>query len=123
MPTLEERVAYLEGKVEELSSGYGQLRADIAALDQKVDRFREELAGRIDALDHRLSGRIDALDQKVDRFREELSRRIDALDHRLSARIDALDQKFSRWFAWLTGILVTALLAQLGLLGAALFRR
>ena len=94
MPTLEERVAYLEGKVEELSSGYGQLRADIAALDQKVDRFREELSGRIDAL-----------------------------DHRLSARIDALDQKFSRWFAWLTGILVTALLAQLGLLGAALFRR
>ncbi len=112
MPTLEERVAYLEGKVEELSSGYTQLRADIAALDQKVDRFREELAGRIDALDHRLSGRIDALDQKVDRFREELSR-----------RIDTLDQKFSRWFAWLTGFLVTALLAQLGLLGAALFRR
>jgi len=141
VPTLEERVAYLEGKVEELSNGYGQLRADIAALDQKVDRFREELAGRIDALDHRLSARIDALDQKVDRFREELSGRIDALDHRLSARIDALDQKvdrfreelsgridtldqkFSRWFAWLTGILVTALLAQLGLLGAALFRR
>ena len=130
MPTLEERVAYLEGKVEELSNGYGQLRADIAALDQKVDRFREELAGRIDALDHRLSARIDALDQKVDRFREELSGRIDALDQKvdrfreeLSGRIDTLDQKFSRWFAWLTGILVTALLAQLGLLGAALFRR
>jgi outer membrane murein-binding lipoprotein Lpp len=112
VPTLEERVAYLEGKVEELSNGYGQLPADIAALRQTVG-----------ALDHRLSARIDALDQKVDRFREELSGRIDALDHRLSARIDALDQKFSRWFAWLTGILVTALLAQLGLLGAALFRR
>ncbi len=83
MPTLEERVAYLEGKVEELSSGYTQLRADIAALDQKVDRFREEL----------------------------------------SRGIDTLDQRFSRWFAWLTGILVTALLAQLGLLGAALSRR
>ena len=130
MPTLEERVAYLEGKVEELSSGYTQLRADIAALDQKVDRFREELASRIDALDHRLSGRIDALDQKVDRFREELGGRIDALDQKvdrfreeLSGSLRALDQKFSQWFVWLTGILVTALLAQLGLLGAALFRR
>ncbi|MCS7173883.1 MAG: hypothetical protein N0A24_11045 [Armatimonadetes bacterium] len=81
MATLEERVAYLEGKVEELSGGYGQLRQDIHALDQKVDRFREEL----------------------------------------SSRIDALDQKFSRWFAWLTGILTTALLTVLGLLGAALF--
>ncbi|MDR7443092.1 MAG: hypothetical protein QN193_03405 [Armatimonadota bacterium] len=119
MPTLEERVAYLEGKVEELSGGYTQLRHDIHALDQKVDRFREEL-----------SARIDALDQKVDRFREELSARIDALDQKvdrfreeLAGEIRSLDQKFSRWFAWLTGILVTALLAQLGLLGAALFRR
>ena len=101
MPTLEERVAYLEGKVEELSSGYGQLRADIASLRQTVE-----------ALDHRVSARIDALDQKVDRFREELS-----------GRMETLDQKFSRWFALLTGFLVTALLAQLGLLGAALFRR
>lgn len=78
----------------------------------KVDRFREEL-----------SGRIDALDQNVDRFREEFAGRIGALDGRLSARIDVLDQKFSRWFSRLTGILVTALLAQMGLLGAALFAR
>lgn len=101
MPTLEERVAYLEGKVEEHSRGYAQLREDIQQL--------------------RLS--VIHLDQKVDRFREELSGRIDALDQRLSGRIDALDQKFTRWFAWLTGILITALLTQLGLLGAALFRR
>lgn len=87
MPTLEERVAYLEGKVEELSGGYTQLREDIREL------------------------------------REQLSSRIDALDDRLNRRIDALDQEFSRWFAWITGILVTALLAQTGLLGAALFRR
>ncbi len=104
-------MAYLEGKVEELSGGYGQLRQDIHGLDQKVDRFLEELSGRLDALDSRLNRRIDALDEKVDRFREELS-----------SRLDALDQKFSRWFAWHTGILVTALLGMLGLLGAALLR-
>jgi uncharacterized protein YPO0396 len=78
-----------------------QLRQHVLHLDQKIDRFREEL-----------SARIDGLDQKVDRFREELS-----------GEIRTLDQKFSRWFAWLTGILVTALLAEIGLLGAALFRR
>ena len=143
--SLEERVAYLEGKVEEHSRGYAQLREDIQQLrqqvihvDQKIDRFREELAARIDALDQRLSGRIDALDQKlsgridaldqrlsgrIDALDQKLSGRIDALDQKFSGRIDALDQKFSRWFAWLAGILITALLAQLGLLGAALFRR
>ena len=80
--TLEERVAYLEGKVEEHSRGLEDLKHLIINLDQKVDRFREEL-----------SSRIDALDQKVDR------------------RIDALDQKFSRYFLWLIGIQITILLA------------
>lgn len=88
--SLEERVAYLEGKVEEHSRGYAQLREDI----------------------HQIRQHILHIDQKIDPFRDELS-----------GRIDALDQKFSRWFAWLAGILITALLAQLSLLGAALFRR
>ncbi|RMH03039.1 MAG: hypothetical protein D6704_13155 [Nitrospirae bacterium] len=126
MPTLEERVAYLEGKVEEHSRGFGELRDLVIHLDHKVDRFREELANR-----------IDALDQKIDRFREELSSRIDNtnaridntnaridntnahidnLEARLSARIDALDEKFSRSFLWTIGIQITVLLAVIGAL-------
>lgn len=62
MPTIEERVAYIEGKVEEHSRGFGELR---------------------DLIIH-LNSRVDALDQKVDRFREELSSRIDALDAKFS---------------------------------------
>jgi tetrahydromethanopterin S-methyltransferase subunit G len=94
MATLEERVAYLEGKVEEHSRGWGPLAARIDALEEKVDRFRNEL-----------SARIGALDRKVDRFREELS-----------ARIDALDQRMARQFVWLVGIQVTVLLAVVGAL-------
>ena len=123
--TLEERVAYLEGKVEEQSRGYGEIREAIqhlgeriTSLDQKLDRFREELSSRIDALDQRLSGRIDALggrvdalDHKVDRFRDELS-----------GRIDALDQKVSRQFVWMVGIQITILVTVVGVLAAALFR-
>ena len=123
--TLEERVAYLEGKVEEQSRGYGEIREAIqrlgeriTSLDQKLDRFREELSSRIDALDQRLSGRIDALggrvdalDQKVDRFRDELS-----------GRINALDQKVSRQFVWMVGIQITILVTVVGVLAAALFR-
>jgi len=51
------------------------------------------------------------LDQKVDRFRGELS-----------AQIAGLDDKLTRWLRWLVGILVTALLTQIGVLSAALFR-
>ena len=76
-------------------------------MDQKVDRFRDELSSRIDAL----GGRVDALDQKVDRFRDELS-----------GRIDALDQKVSRQFVWMVGIQITILVTVVGVLAAALFR-
>ncbi len=54
------------------------------------------------------------LNQKVDRFREELSHRIDSLDQRLTGRSDALDEKFSRYFLWMIGIQITILLAVIG---------
>lgn len=84
---LEERVAYLEGRVEEHSKAWEDLKDMIINLDQKVDR------------------RIDALDQKVDRFRDELSSRIESLDH-----------KFSRYFLWIIGIQVTIFLSIIAIL-------
>ena len=89
MPTLEERVAYLEGKVEEHSKAWEDLKDMIIHLE-----------GRINALDQKVDRRIDALDVKVERFREELSR-----------RIDSLDQKFSRYFLWIIGIQMSIFLA------------
>ena len=101
----------LEGRVEEHTRGFGELRDIAFETDTKVDRFRQELAARIDGLDQKvdrfrdeLSARMDGLDQKVDRFRDELSARIDGLNQKvdrfrdeLSARIDGLDQKVDRF--------------------------
>jgi len=101
MPTIEERVAYLEGKVEEHSRGFSELRDMIIHLDQKVDRFREELSSRLDRLD----ARLDATNSRVDN-----------LEARLNARLDALDAKFSRYFLWTIGIQITVLLAIIGAL-------
>ena len=120
---LEERVAYLEGRVEEHSKAWEDLKDMIINLDQKVDGFRGELSSRIGSLDQKvdrfrgeLSSRIESLDQKVDRFRDELSSRIDALDQRFSSRIDSLDQKFSRYFLWIIGIQVTIFLSIIAIL-------
>jgi hypothetical protein len=87
MPTLDERVAYIEGRLEEQSHSF-LLRVD--GVDAKVDR----------------------LDAKVDR----LDAKIDAAGQRLDARIDALDAKVSRHFTWLVGIQVTVLIAIVGAL-------
>jgi len=97
--TLEERVAYLEGKVEEHSSAWQDLKDVIIHLDQKLDR-------RIDALDQRITN----LDQKLDKKIDALDQRITYLDQKLDRRIDALDQKFSRYFLWIIGIQVTIFL-------------
>ncbi len=96
MATVEERLAFVEGRLQELAGGYAQLREDIRDLREHVLH----------------------LDQKVDRFREELSGRIESL----GARMDALDDRLTRWLRWLVGILVTALLTQIGVLSAALLR-
>ena len=132
-PPIEESVAYLEGKVEDHSRGFGEIRDQVTnvdghvlALDQKVDGFRTELASRIDGV----GVRVDTLDQKIDRFREELASRIDAVDQRigsvdqkfdrfreeLASRIDAVDRKVSRQFVWLVGIQVALLLSVIGAL-------
>jgi len=88
--TIEERVAYLEGKVEEHSHGYTDIREGLQHLDQ----------------------RFTFLDQKVDRFREEIMGAIGVAN----GRIDALDQKISQQFIWLMGIQVAVLLAVIGAL-------
>lgn len=51
--SLEERVARLEGLIEGLGldGRVGRLERRIEALDAKLDRFREDLRARIDALD------------------------------------------------------------------------
>lgn len=46
--------------------------------------FRQEVLGKIDKLDERLSGKIDALDQKVDRVEKHLTERIDKLGKQLA---------------------------------------
>ena len=64
----------------------------------------------------RLDARVGAIDQKIDRFREELAAAIRALDQKLDRRVDALDQKMSRHLVWTLGVQITVLLAVIGAL-------
>lgn len=61
MVTFEERVAYLEGKVEEHSQAFPAIRDAIGRLEERVDR----LAERMDHLADRMDRRFEALDDKV----------------------------------------------------------
>lgn len=94
MSTLEERVAYLEGRVEEHARNVDGVREALGSLERRMD-------ARFESVEHR----IGLLDAKIDGVRA-------ALD----AKIDALDARMHRNFVWLVGIQVTTLMAIVGAL-------
>jgi len=102
MPTLEERVAYLEGQVSEHSH---DIRDSIRQLERRCD-------ARFDAVDRRIGGLEEKFDRRIDALEGQLDRSADKSDR----RIDGLEDKMSRQFSWLVGIQVTTLVAIVGAL-------
>ena len=82
MATAEERLAYLEGKVEEHTRAFPAFHDDVGRLE------------------HRFETRFSALEQRVDNLADRMDR-----------RFEALDDKVSRQFVWMVGIQVTILVA------------
>lgn len=92
MGTLEERVAYLEGKVEEHSHNFPGVLDAIGRLDSRFE-------ARFASLENRMDARFEALE-----------RRSEGLDR----RVDRLDDKVSRQFIWIVGIQITTFVALIG---------
>jgi len=88
MPTLEERVAYLEGKSEEHAAAIGEVRLDVREL-------RAELIRRF---------------EQVDRRFEQIDRRFEQID----GRFTHMDNRFN----WSVGLQFATLLAVIALLGS-----
>jgi uncharacterized coiled-coil protein SlyX len=63
MPTLEERVAYLEGQMSEQTYALADVREAVRSLEQRMDARFEAVDRRFDTVDRR----IDGLDEKVSR--------------------------------------------------------
>jgi predicted nucleic acid-binding Zn-ribbon protein len=101
VPTLEERVAYLEGQVSEHTHTLIEIRDSIRQLDQRVD-------ARFEQVDRRF--------EQVDRRFEQLERRFDTRFDVYDRRIEGLDEKVSRQFTWVVGIQITTLIAIVGAL-------
>ncbi len=61
---LEERVAYLEGKVEEHSYAWQDLRERIIHLEQTIDRRFEAIDRRFEAIDRR----FESMEQRFSKY-------------------------------------------------------
>jgi len=125
MPTIEERVAYIEGQMSEQSHALLELRDAIRHLDQKMDARFDMVDRRFGGIDQRFETfdrRFETIDRRFEaielRF-EAIDRRFEAIDRRfetIERRIESLDDKVSRQFVWLAGAQVTTLVAIVGAL-------
>jgi hypothetical protein len=94
MPTIEERVAYLEGQVSEHSHTLVEIR----------DSIRE--------FERRVNARFDLFEQRFTQLERRFETRFDVVER----RFEGLDDRVARQFTWLVGIQVTTLVAIVGAL-------
>jgi hypothetical protein len=97
-----ERIARVEGRVEEHSRMVDDIAGRFTNLEARFDRAEANNAARFDHLEARIDTRFDRLDAKIDGIRDGLDGRINGLDAKidgirsgLDGRIDGLDAKFN----------------------------
>jgi TolA-binding protein len=105
MPTLEERVAALEAKVDAQAMSASDVRSALTGL-------QDQMNGRFEQVDHRF---VELQDQMNRRF-EQVDHRFDHFQGQMNQRFDTFDQKTDRHFTWLVGIQVAVLVAVVGAL-------
>ena|SRR5687767_8993037 len=101
MPTIEERVAFMEGQMSEQAHALLELRDSVRHLQLEL---RDSVRHLQDAVRH--------LDQKMDARFDLVDRRFEAADR----RFESMDDKISRQFIWVVGVQVTTLVAVVGAL-------
>ena len=99
MPSLEERVAYLEGKTEDHTLAIGDVRNDVRDL-------RAEMIARFEHVDRRF--------EQIDRRFEQIDRRFEQMDGRFAH----MDNRFN----WSVGLQFATLLAVVSAVLAAFYR-
>jgi len=108
---IEERVARLEGRMDEHSRFFESISVKLTLLEDKGDRNKEDLEKRIDGIRNDLEKKIDGvrddLEKKVDGVRNDLEKKIDGVRNDLEKKIDTLRREMYTNFRWIVGIQLT----------------
>jgi hypothetical protein len=104
---IDERVAYLEGRVEEHGHMVNGTRDAIVSLQSRMVSFEA-----------RVDQRLQSFEVRLQTFETRVDHRFLAID----SRFDAMDAKITRYFTWLIGLYVTGLIAIFSTLVAVVAR-
>ena len=134
MPTVEERLASLEAKVETIAdvrSLISELRGDMNARFTEVHTRLADMDARFTRLDTRfgdmdtrftsLDGRFTSIDARFTSMDGRFTS-IDARFTELTGRISSLDAKVDKHFVWLMGMMFTGFISVIGALVGIVYR-
>jgi tetrahydromethanopterin S-methyltransferase subunit G len=110
MPTVEERLASLEAKVDTMS--------DLRSL---ITELRGDMIGRFTLIEGRftlIEGRFTQVEGRFTELQGEMNRRFEEVNRRLGS----LDAKVDRHFVWLMGMMVTGFITVIGALVGVVYR-
>jgi len=116
--TIEERVANLEGRVEEHTGVWQDIKDMMITQDGRMIGLEQRIDRRFEAIDKRFEA-IDKRFEAIDRRFEAIDRRFEAIDRRFEAlenRIQAMDAKFTKYFLWIIGFQFSILLTLVAIL-------
>ena len=120
MPSLEERVAYLEGRLEYHVGAVDNIGGDVRDLRGQLERdmsgLRAHIGGSVSDLRTQIERDASGLRAHIDGNVSDLRTYTDRDLSELRAQIDRLDGKISRHFTWLVGIQIAVLVAIVGAL-------
>jgi len=117
MPTVEERLASLEAKVDTISD----LRNLIVELRHEMNARFTDVNARFTEINARfteVNGRFGDVNGRFTELRDDMNRRFTEM----RGDVKALDQKVDRQFVWLVGTQLALLLAVVGALLGAYYR-
>ena len=117
-PTVEERIANLEGSFAQIATRLDRVEIDLrdlrtemnARFDQmerqftaRIDRMQQETNSRFEQMERQFTSRLDQVTARIDQLQQETNSRFDQLqrEHQASraeivGRLDSMDQKFDR---------------------------
>ncbi len=115
MTTIEERVAYVEGRLAEQSEMFVDLRTGLSNLAGRVDQLEQSMNRRFDQVDARFV-------QMEARF-AQMDARFAQIDARFAQMDDRIDSRFARidaHFRWIVGVQITTAMTVIAALIGAL---
>jgi uncharacterized coiled-coil DUF342 family protein len=100
--SLEERVAKIEGILEQMDKRLNHIESDIIGLRVEIRELRSEMYSRFDDLRGEMNSRFDSLRDEVNNRFREMNERFNTLER----RFDGLNSRFDSFLKWIIGLIL-----------------